>query len=90
MANPPFNLKNWRKEDELTDDPRFTGFSVMPPVANANYAWILHMLSKLDVSHGIAGFLLANGALAHITAKIVATMSTLLPLAYCMIVFLAV
>lgn len=63
MANPPFNLKNWRKEDELTDDPRFTGFSVIPPVANANYAWILHMLSKLDVSHGIAGFLLANGAL---------------------------
>ena len=63
MANPPFNLKNWRKEDELTGDARFTGFSVMPPVANANYAWILHMLSKLDVSHGIAGFLLANGAL---------------------------
>ena len=63
MANPPFNLKNWRKEDELTDDPRFTGYSVMPPVSNANYAWILHILSKLDVSHGIAGFLLANGAL---------------------------
>lgn len=35
----------------------------MPPVANANYAWILHMLSKLDVNHGVAGFLLANGAL---------------------------
>jgi len=35
----------------------------MPPVANANYAWILHMVSKLDVTHGIAGFLLANGAL---------------------------
>lgn len=39
------------------------GYSVMPPVANANYAWILHMLSKLDVNHGVAGFLLANGAL---------------------------
>ena len=65
MANPPFNLKNWRTEDELKDDPRFlrAGFSVMPPVANANYAWILHMLSKLDVNCGIAGFLLANGAL---------------------------
>lgn len=63
MANPPFNLKGWRKEDELTEDPRFKGYSVMPPVANANYAWILHMISKLDVSHGIAGFLLANGAL---------------------------
>ncbi len=65
MANPPFNLKGWRKEDELVNDPRFikAGFSVMPPVSNANYGWILHMLNKLDVNHGIAGFLLANGAL---------------------------
>lgn len=65
MANPPFNLKGWRTEKELTDDLRFihAGFSVMPPVANANYAWILHILSKLDTSHGVAGFLLANGAL---------------------------
>lgn len=62
MANPPFNLKGWRGEDHLTDDPRFNGFAI-PPVANANYAWILHMLSKLDVTNGIAGFLLANGAL---------------------------
>lgn len=66
MANPPFNLKGWRNEGELTKDPRFytkAGFSVMPPVSNANYAWICHMLSKLDPSHGVAGFLLANGAL---------------------------
>lgn len=62
MANPPFNLKGWRKEDELKDDPRWSGYSV-PRVSNANYAWILHMISKLDVNHGIAGFLLANGAL---------------------------
>lgn len=63
MANPPFNLKGWRKEDELTDDYRWRGYSV-PRASNANYAWILHMISKLDVSHGIAGFLLANGALS--------------------------
>lgn len=63
MANPPFNLKKWRAEDGLLDDPRWRGFSAIPPVANANYAWILHMLSKLDTTHGIAGFLLANGAL---------------------------
>lgn len=62
MANPPFNLKNWRNENELLDDYRFNGFSI-PPVSNANYAWILHMISKLDVNNGIAGFLLANGAL---------------------------
>lgn len=63
MANPPFNLKKWRTEEELTNDPRWSGYDV-PPVSNANYAWILHMLSKLNVTRGIAGFLLANGALA--------------------------
>lgn len=62
MANPPFNLKDWREQDELTDDPRFAGYS-LPPKSNANYAWILHILSKLDETNGIAGFLLANGAL---------------------------
>ena len=62
MANPPFNLKKWRGEDQITDDYRWKGYGT-PPVSNANYGWILHMLSKLDVSNGIAGFLLANGAL---------------------------
>ena len=62
MANPPFNLKGWRGEDQLLDDPRWHGYGA-PRVSNANYAWILHMISKLDVNHGIAGFLLANGAL---------------------------
>lgn len=62
MANPPFNLKNWRAEDELIGDPRWSGYTI-PRAANANYAWILHILSKLDVSHGVGGFLLANGAL---------------------------
>ena len=62
MANPPFNLKNWRGEDELKDDPRWSGYEV-PSKSNANYAWILHILNKLDVSNGTAGFLLANGAL---------------------------
>jgi type I restriction enzyme M protein len=65
MANPPFNLKlnaQGVTQDKLNDDQRWDGYST-PPVSNANYAWILHMLSKLDVTNGIAGFLLANGAL---------------------------
>jgi type I restriction enzyme M protein len=61
MANPPFNLKDWRAADELVDDPRWAGYDV-PPASNANYGWILHMVSKLS-ENGIAGFLLANGAL---------------------------
>lgn len=62
MANPPFNLKDWRAKDELTDDPRWAGYEP-PPTANANYGWILHMLSKLS-ENGVAGFILANGALS--------------------------
>lgn len=62
LANPPFNQKQWREKNELTDDARWTGFDV-PPTANANYAWIMHMLSKLSVN-GTAGFVLANGAMS--------------------------
>lgn len=62
MANPPFNLKNWRGANELINDPRWRGYEV-PPVSNANYAWILNMVSKLS-ENGIAGFILANGALS--------------------------
>ena len=62
MANPPFNQKDWRASDELTDDPRWNGYEV-PPTSNANYGWILHMASKLS-ENGTAGFILANGALS--------------------------
>ncbi|GEL14146.1 hypothetical protein LCO01nite_16950 [Lapidilactobacillus concavus] len=30
MANPPFNLKDWRGENELLDDPRWQGYAVPP------------------------------------------------------------
>lgn len=62
MANPPFNQKAWREADELLDDPRWDGYEV-PPTSNANYAWILNMVSKMS-ENGVAGFLLANGALS--------------------------
>lgn len=62
MANPPFNQKKWRREDQLTDDERWKGYDV-PPTGNANYGWILNMVSKLS-TNGVAGFLLANGALS--------------------------
>lgn len=62
MANPPFNLKKYAEYGGFNDDPRWDGYGT-PPASNANYAWILHMLNKLSASRGIAGFLLANGAL---------------------------
>lgn len=62
MANPPFNQKDWREENQLTADPRWEGYPV-PPTSNANYGWILNIVSKLS-ANGKAGFLLANGALS--------------------------
>lgn len=61
MANPPFNLKGWYN-DNLKNDPRWADYTT-PPESNANYAWILHMLYHLKPASGVAGFLLANGAL---------------------------
>lgn len=66
MANPPFNQKQWRADNELIDDPRWKGYAV-PPTGNANYAWIMHMLSKLS-ENGTAGFVLANGSMSSNTS----------------------
>lgn len=63
MANPPFNLKNWWDES-LKTDARWIDYA-LPPESNANYAWILHMLSHMKPMTGVAGFLLANGALGE-------------------------
>ena len=61
MANPPFNLKSWY-DSTLEHDPRWADYQT-PPESNGNYAWILHILSHLKKQSGMAGFLLANGAL---------------------------
>ncbi len=61
MANPPFNLKGWY-DSNLANDSRWIDYAT-PPESNANYAWILHILSHLKKTDGVAGFLLANGAL---------------------------
>ena len=60
IANPPFNDKDWSGE-LLTDDYRWK-YGV-PPVSNANYAWIQHFISHLAPT-GKAGFLLATKSLA--------------------------
>lgn len=66
MANPPFNQKDWRADNELNDDARWRGYEV-PPKGNANYGWILNMVSKLSES-GTAGFVLANGSMSTNTS----------------------
>ena len=50
----------------MVDDPRWKGYEV-PPTGNANYAWIMHMISKLS-EKGTAGFVLANGSMSSNTS----------------------
>jgi type I restriction enzyme M protein len=61
LANPPFNMKEWGGE-RLGEDKRWK-FGV-PPVRNANFAWVQHIIHHLAPT-GYAGFVLANGSLSN-------------------------
>ncbi len=60
LANPPFNVSDWRGE-LLKDDKRWK-YGVPPP-GNANFAWVQHMIHHLAPT-GLAGFVLANGSMS--------------------------
>lgn len=60
LANPPFNMSDWGGE-RLRDDVRWKYGA--PPVGNANFAWVQHMIHHL-APKGIAGFVLANGSMS--------------------------
>ncbi|SFC86321.1 type I restriction enzyme M protein [Spirosoma endophyticum] len=60
MANPPFNLKDWGGET-IRDDRRWE--YAIPPSANANFAWMQHMLYHLAPT-GRMGLLLSNGSMS--------------------------
>lgn len=60
LANPPFNVSDWR--GELIRDDRRWRYGV-PPAGNANFAWVQHMIHHLAPT-GLAGFVLANGSMS--------------------------
>ncbi len=59
LANPPFNM-DWPLE-HVKDDVRWKYGT--PPAANANYAWMQHMIHHL-APKGRIGLVLANGSLS--------------------------
>ena len=65
LANPPFNVSDWSGQ-MVREDVRWK-FGV-PPLGNANYAWIQHFIHHLAPPNGrgggIAGFVMANGSLS--------------------------
>ena len=65
LANPPFNISDWGG-NKLTEDVRWK-YGV-PPEGNANYAWLEHIVYHLS-PNGVAGVVLANGALSSNTSN---------------------
>ncbi|MBW2308813.1 MAG: N-6 DNA methylase, partial [Deltaproteobacteria bacterium] len=59
-----FNSSDWGGE-RLREDIRWK-FG-MPPVSNANFAWVQHFIHHL-ATNGIAGFVLANGSMSSNTS----------------------
>ncbi|MEZ5358847.1 MAG: class I SAM-dependent DNA methyltransferase [Candidatus Zixiibacteriota bacterium] len=64
LANPPFNDSDWSGE-LLRKDARWK--YGIPPIGNANYAWMQHMVYHLSPK-GIMGLVLANGSLSSNTS----------------------
>jgi len=60
LANPPFNISDWW-HGSLEGDARWHYGD--PPLGNANYAWLQHMLHHLKPA-GRAGIVLANGSMS--------------------------
>ena len=65
IANPPFNDSNW-SGNLLKKDGRWQ--YGIPPVGNANYAWIQHFIYHL-APNGLAGFVMAKGSLTSKTSN---------------------
>lgn len=60
LANPPFNISDWGG-NRLREDVRWKYGT--PPVGNANYAWLQHIIHHL-APNGTAGVVLANGSMS--------------------------
>ena len=80
LANPPFNAEDWGLS-KIKDDARWAfgappaggmrkqkdGATLHVDGGNANYAWIQHFVHHLSPK-GVAGFVLANGAMSSNTS----------------------
>ena len=80
IANPPFNAEDWGLS-KIKDDARWAfgappaggmrkqkdGATLHVDGGNANYAWIQHFVHHLKPK-GVAGFVLANGAMSSNTS----------------------
>ena len=61
VANPPFSLDKWGREDLENDSYQRFAYG-LPPKSKGDYAFVLHMLSSLNAA-GTMGVVLPHGVL---------------------------
>lgn len=62
VANPPFSLKKWGKEE--ADNDRFNRFwRGVPPVSRGDWAFVLHMIEVAKEGKGKVGVVVPHGVL---------------------------
>lgn len=66
IANPPFSLKNWGREEWENDERNNLG--ALPPKKNGDFAWVLHMLKSLK-GNGKLAVVLPHGVLFRSAAE---------------------
>jgi type I restriction enzyme M protein len=61
VANPPYSISDWESEMFKERYGRLEGYE-MPPIKNADYAFILHIIKSMN-SNGRSGVVLPHGVL---------------------------
>lgn len=62
IANPPFSLQNWGRE-EWVKDPWHRPFCGLPPAKNGDFAWVQHMVTTMKPDTGRVGVVMPHGVL---------------------------
>jgi len=62
IANPPFSLERWGK-DQWINDPFGRNMFGVPPRKSGDYAWVEHMVASMALGSGRMAVVLPQGAL---------------------------
>ena len=62
LANPPFSLENWGREEWESDLWGRNTFGI-PPKKNGDFAWLQHMIASMNNVNGRLAVVQSNGVL---------------------------
>lgn len=63
IANPPFSLKEWGRDEVWESDPWGRAFAGLPTDNSGDFAWVQHMIKSMAPVTGHMAVVLPQGAL---------------------------